>query len=126
MYQIKITPDNKVIAIYYTADKREGWIEIKSIPEPEHLEGKVPVMYYRNGGIEYEYDNVPQAPEQEPIPEPELSYEQQVVALIREQYDQDAENALNRQRERKPEEFKAYDDYCEACKAKVKQKLGMV
>ena len=26
----------------------------------------------------------------------------------------------------KPEEFKAYDDYCEACKANVKQKLGIV
>lgn len=60
----------------------------------------------------------------EPVPEP--SYEDQVVALIRERYDQNAENALNRQRDRKPDEFKAYDDYCEACKEQVKQKLGMV
>lgn len=61
-----------------------------------------------------------------PEPAPEPSYEDQVVALIRERYDQNAENALNRQRDRKPEEFKAFDDYCEACKEQVKQKLGMV
>lgn len=61
-----------------------------------------------------------------PEPSPEPSYEEQVVALIRERYDQNAENALNRQRNRKPEEFKAFDDYCEACKEQVKQKLGMV
>lgn len=60
----------------------------------------------------------------EPVPEP--SYGDLVVALIRERYDQNAENALNRQRDRKPEEFKAFDDYCEECKAKIKQKLGMV
>ncbi len=60
----------------------------------------------------------------EPVPAP--SYEDQVVALIRERYDQNAENAMNRQRDRKPEEFKAFDDYCEECKAKIKQKLGMV
>lgn len=60
----------------------------------------------------------------EPVPEP--SYEDQVVALIRERYDQNAENALNRQRDRKSEEFKDFDDYCEECKAKVKQKLGMI
>lgn len=61
-----------------------------------------------------------------PEPASEPSYEEQVVALIRERYDQNAENALNRQRDRKPDEFKAFDDYCEACKAQVKQKLGMV
>lgn len=61
-----------------------------------------------------------------PEPAPEPSYEDQVVALIRERYDQNAENALNRQRDRKPDEFKAFDDYCESCKATVKQKLGMV
>lgn len=61
-----------------------------------------------------------------PEPSPEPSYEEQVVALIRERYDQNAENALNRQRNRKPEEFEQYSNYCEECKATVKQKLGMV
>ena len=61
---------------------------------------------------------------QEPAPEP--SYEHQVEALIAERYTVKNEIALLRQQNRKPEEFKAYDDYCEACKAQVKQKLGMV
>lgn len=61
-----------------------------------------------------------------PEPAPEPSYEKQVEALIAERYTVKNEIALLRQQNRKPEEFKAYDDYCEACKAKVKQKLGMV
>lgn len=61
-----------------------------------------------------------------PEPAPEPSYEEQVVTLIRERYSTDDELAILRQRETKPEEFKAYDDYCEACKANVKQKLGIV
>lgn len=126
MIQIKIDSANKVIAIYYLADEREGWIQVDSIPEPEHIAGKVPVMYYRNGAIEYEYEDLPPATEPEPIPEPELSYEKQVESLIAERYTVKNEIALLRQQNRKPEEFKAYDDYCEACKAKVKQKLGMV
>lgn len=126
MAQIKIDSDNKVIAIYYLADEREGWIQVDSIPDPELIAGKVPVMFYRNGAIEYEYEDLPPTPEPEPIPEPEPSYEEQVEALIAERYTVKNEIALLRQQNRKPEEFKAYDDYCEACKAKVKQKLGMV
>lgn len=61
-----------------------------------------------------------------PEPAPEPSYEEQVVTLIRERYSTDDELAILRQRDTKPEEFKAYDDYCEACKANVKQKLGIV
>lgn len=59
-------------------------------------------------------------------PDGKLTYEQQVVALIRERYDQEAENALNRQRESKPEEFAEYFNYCEDCKEKVKKQLGML
>ena len=83
MIQIKIDSDNKVIAIYYLADEREGWIEINSIPEPEQIEGKVPVMYYRNGAIEYEYEDVPPTPEPEPIPEPEPTPEPIPDTMIR-------------------------------------------
>lgn len=126
MLQIKINSDNKVIAIYYLDDEKEGWTQIDSIPEPEQIEGKVPVMYYRNGEIEYEYEDVPPTPEPEPIPEPESSYEDQVVALIRERYSADDELAILRQRDTKPEEFEQYFHYCEECKAAVKQKLGML
>lgn len=99
---------------------------VDSIPRPEYVEDKLPVMYYRNGAIEYEYEDLPPTPEPEPIPEPESSYEDQVEALIAERYTVKNEIALLRQQNRKPEEFKAYDDYCEECKAAVKQKLGML
>ena len=83
MIQIKIDSDNKVIAIYYLADKKEGWIQVDFIPEPEHIAGKVPVMYYRNRAIEYEYEDVPPTPELEPIPEPEPTPEPIPDTMIR-------------------------------------------
>lgn len=126
MQQIKIDSELRVVSICYLAGEKEGWIQIDSITEPEQIEGKVPVMYYRNGAIEYEYEDVPPTPEPEPIPEPESSYEDQVVALIRERYSADDELAILRQRDTKPEEFEQYFHYCEECKVAVKQKLGML
>ena len=73
------------------------------------------------GETEKDFEEAESFPEDETVP-----YEEQVVALIRERYSSDDELAILRQRDSKPEEFKAYDDYCEACKATVKQKLGMV
>lgn len=61
-----------------------------------------------------------------PEPAPEPSYEEQVVALIRKRYSSDDELAILRQRDTKPEEFEQYFNFCEECKATVKQKLGMV
>ena len=61
-----------------------------------------------------------------PEPAQEPSYEDQVVALIRERYSADDELAILRQRDTKPEEFEQYFHYCEECKAAVKQKLGML
>lgn len=56
------------------------------------------------------------------IPTPQYlpTYEQRVVARIRERYTIDDELALLRQRESKPEEFVAYNDYCEQVKAEEK------
>lgn len=47
-------------------------------------------------------------------------YEQRVSWLIRKKYTQDAEFAILRQRDTKPEEFAEYNAYCEECKTKVK------
>lgn len=125
MIYIEINSTGKVVYINYQGKNLGKGFEIDSIQEPEQIEGKVPVMYYRNGAIEYEYEDVPPTPEPEPIPEPESSYEDQVVALIRERYSADDELAILRQRDTKPEEFEQYFHYCEECKAAVKQKLGM-
>ena len=49
-----------------------------------------------------------------------ISYEEKVVALIRERYSIDEELAIQRQRDTKPEEFQQYFIYCEDCKIRAK------
>ena len=51
------------------------------------------------------------------------SYHEQVETLIREEYSGSQELAILRQQAEKPEEYQAYFDYCEECKAKVKATL---
>ena len=50
-------------------------------------------------------------------------YEDEVNRLIRLKYSLNDELAILRQRDTKPDEFKAYNDYVEECKAKAKEKL---
>lgn len=45
-------------------------------------------------------------------------------AIVRAKYSADAELAIQRQRDAKPEEFAAYYDFCEAAKAAAKAALG--
>ena len=55
----------------------------------------------------------------------ESDYAALVEAQIRKRYSISAELAILRQRDTKPEEFKAYNDYVEACKALIRFELGM-
>lgn len=119
--RVLIDKNSKITNIYYGNSKKENWVEIDSIPEPEQKEGYVPVPYYREGKIVYEYEAIPNVPEEE-MPIPEIPYEQQVVNKIRERYSIDDELAILRQRDTKPEEFEAYNAYAEACKMSVKSK----
>lgn len=50
-------------------------------------------------------------------------YEVLVERFIRESYTISEELAVQRQRDGKPEEFKAYNDYCEQCKNKARELL---
>ena len=52
-------------------------------------------------------------------------YPEYVSALIRERYSINAELAILRQRDEKPAEFAAYNEYCEQCKAKARAELGI-
>lgn len=54
-------------------------------------------------------------------PQPEKTYEQRVVELIREKYTLDAELAIQRQRDEKVEDFAEYYDYCEECKRRARE-----
>ena len=52
-----------------------------------------------------------------------VDYENKIVALIRERYNVNQELAILRQKDTKTEEYQAYYDYVEECKAKVKQEM---
>jgi len=48
------------------------------------------------------------------------TYEEKVVELIREKYSIDDEIAILRQKDTKQDEYQAWYDYCESCKAQAK------
>lgn len=50
-----------------------------------------------------------------------LPYEMAVELLIRDKYSLYEELAIQRQRDSKPDEFKAYNNYCEQCKNKARE-----
>ena len=111
--------NEKIIGIY-ADNEREGLIDVGIIPSPKEIPGKIPVMYYRNGAIVYEYEPIPEMPIEEEQPIPEMTYEEQVVAKIRERYSINDELALLRQKDTKTAEFQAYYQYVEECKSNIK------
>ena len=52
-----------------------------------------------------------------------IGYDELVDKLIREQYSISQEFAILRQRDSKPEEFAAYNEYAEQCKARAREML---
>ena len=56
-----------------------------------------------------------------PVP----TYEQRVQQSIRERYSVDDELAILRQRDTKPDEFAAYYEYAEQCKAQAKMQMQL-
>lgn len=57
--------------------------------------------------------------------ETQAAYENYVNTLIREKYTLSQELAILRQRDSKPEEYAAYNEYCETCKAQAKIKYNI-
>lgn len=55
----------------------------------------------------------------------EQLYESLIIRKIRKRYTVNQELAILRQRDAKPEEFEAYNEYVERCKAEVKEELGI-
>ena len=112
--------NEKIIGIY-ADNEREGLIDVGIIPSPEEIPGKIPVMYYRNGAIVYEYEEAPEATdngtETSPVP---MDYGETVNGLIRRKYTLSEELAILRQRDTKAEEFEAYNAYAESCKEEAR------
>ena len=111
--------NEKIIGIY--ADNKEGLIDVGIIPSPEEIPGKIPVMYYRNGAIVYEYEEAPETTEDgtetSTVP---MDYGETVNGLIRRKYTLSEELAILRQRDTKAEEFEAYNAYAESCKEEAR------
>lgn len=108
--------NEKIIGIY-ADNEREGLIDVGIIPSPEEIPGKIPVMYYRNGAIVYEYVGAPEATEDgTETPHVPMDYGETVNELIRRKYTLSEELAILRQRGTKAEEFEAYNAYAESCK----------
>jgi hypothetical protein len=55
----------------------------------------------------------------------EQLYESLIIRKIRKRYTVNQELAILRQRDSKPVEFEAYNEYVERCKAEVKEELGI-
>lgn len=111
--------NEKIIGIY--ADNKEGLIDVGIIPSPEEIPGKIPVMYYRNGAIVYEYEEAPEATEDDTgTPPAQMDYGEMVNGLIRRKYTLSEELAILRQRDTKAEEFEAYNAYAESCKEEAR------
>lgn len=111
--------NEKIIGIY-ADNEREGLIDVGIIPSPKEIPGKIPVMYYRNGAIVYEYEEAPETTEDgtetPPVP---MGYGETVNGLIRRKYTLSEELAILRQRDTKAEEFEAYNAYAESCKGEA-------
>ena len=109
--------DNDKIIGIYADNEREGLIDVGIIPSPEEIPGKIPVMYYRNGAIVYEYEDAPEATDNgTETPPAQIDYGETVNGLIRRKYTLSEELAILRQRDTKAEEFEAYNTYAESCK----------
>ena len=94
--KILVDKDNKVTNTYNGDEEKQGWVEVQSYPEPERIDGYIPIPYYRDGKIVYEYEAIPEMPEEEEAPIPTISYEQQVQNKIHEIYSLDDEIAIIR------------------------------
>lgn len=52
------------------------------------------------------------------------SYNEEVNSMIRQRYSLSEELAILRQRDSKPDEFEAYNEYAEYCKVEVKRRMA--
>ena len=113
----------------------------EAVEAKEAVYDRILIKEYPSGGKEYKTVLVTPATEAKeawdeyeniqvyiPYTENELQqqYENAVNTLIREKYTLSQELAILRQRDSKPEEYAAYNEYCETCKAqaKAKYKIG--
>lgn len=101
-------------------------------PYPEYTDEEVEALFaaaFEQNAMIKDVDGVPTLVKRE---EPKLTpeqirekYESEVNERIREKYTLSQELAILRQRDSKPEEYAAYNEYCETCKAQAKIKYNI-
>lgn len=121
---------NEVQGDYLTVtnlqEKTEKYIDIEHIEKEVEIDG---LLQTQREEIEVEKERkyftcdliVNESPNKAELIE--RQYENKVSALIRKKYSLNAELAILRQRDTKPEEYQAYNDYAEQCKTLVKQEM---
>lgn len=67
-------------------------------------------------------DTVEKFEEVDAIPDQSINYNEEVNSMIRQRYSLSEELAILRQRDTKPDEFEAYNEYAEYCKVYVKNR----
>lgn len=91
MVQIKVN-NEQVQSMYFGEDKKDGWIEVEYIPEAEQRDGYYSVMYYRNGQIVYEYEPIPEEPQEEVSID---MIKQQKISELNSYYNTEGSNGVN-------------------------------
>ena len=100
-------------------------------PYPEYTDEEVETMFAaaaeQNAMIK-DVNGVPALVARPALTEEETqtAYEAYVNTLIREKYTLSQELAILRQRDTKPEEYNAYNAYCEMCKIEAKAKYHIL
>lgn len=140
MIKIKFNNDNIFHEVEFS--RTENTVTLKGITEPNtsgfctyRLNGEQLGDFsdyrtiYKQGDNYIEYSNDGSVYEEPRKIEIELSKEEQyqnlVVNLIRQRYSINDELAILRQRDEKPSEYSEYFSYCEECKSKAKNELGI-
>lgn len=119
--------------IEYTVNESgEQIISPEYEPYPEYTDEEVEALFaaaFEQNAVIKDVDGVPTLVKRE---EPKLTpeqirekYESEVNERIREKYTLSQELAILRQRDTKPEEYAAYNAYCEQCKAQAKIKYNI-
>ena len=118
---------------YITNEAGEQVISPSYVPYKEYTDEEVQAMFreaFEKGGIIVDKDGeptitIPDTP-QLTDEERQAQYEDYVNQLIREKYTLSQELAILRQRDSKPEEYNAYNAYCEMCKIEAKAKYQIL
>lgn len=92
--------------------------------EEKYVHIKNTDVYFKRGlAIGLSVEQCEEVDEVPTISENNLTYENRVNDLIRSRYMLSEELAILRQKDEKPDEYRAYFAFCEECKAKAKVEL---